>query len=71
MTAIRDYTGLRDAQGYELKVTALAIADELAAAAELVMNKLDNVPGDCAGRLSTGRGSLTQLIRLPERDLFR
>jgi coenzyme F420-0:L-glutamate ligase/coenzyme F420-1:gamma-L-glutamate ligase len=44
IAAIKDYTGLRDAQGYELKVTALAIADELAAAAELVMNKLDNMP---------------------------
>src|ERR671924_206831 len=44
IAAIKDYTGLHDAQGYELRVSALAIADELAAAAELVMNKLDNVP---------------------------
>ncbi len=36
--AVRDYTGLHDAQGYELRVTALAVADELASAAELVMN---------------------------------
>jgi coenzyme F420-0:L-glutamate ligase/coenzyme F420-1:gamma-L-glutamate ligase len=73
MTAIRDYTGLRDAQGYELKVTALAIADELAAAAELVMNKLDNVPVAIVRGYDypRGEGSLTQLIRLPERDLFR
>ena len=73
MTAIRDYTGLRDAQGYELKVTALAIADELAAAAELVMNKLDNVPVAIARGYDypRGEGSLAQLIRLPERDLFR
>jgi coenzyme F420-0:L-glutamate ligase/coenzyme F420-1:gamma-L-glutamate ligase len=73
LTAIRDYTGLRDAQGYELKVTALAIADELAAAAELVMNKLDNVPVAIVRGYDypQGEGSLTQLIRLPERDLFR
>jgi coenzyme F420-0:L-glutamate ligase/coenzyme F420-1:gamma-L-glutamate ligase len=73
MTAIRDYTGLRDAQGYELKVTALAIADELAAAAELVMNKLDNVPVAIVRGYDypRGEGSLAQLIRLPERDLFR
>ena len=45
MQANVDYTGQYDAQGYELKVTALSVADELAAAAELVMNKLDNVPG--------------------------
>ena len=44
MRANVDYTGQHDAQGYELKVTALSVADELAAAAELVMNKLDNVP---------------------------
>ena len=44
MQANVDYTGQYDAQGYELKVTALSVADELAAAAELVMNKLDNVP---------------------------
>jgi coenzyme F420-0:L-glutamate ligase/coenzyme F420-1:gamma-L-glutamate ligase len=71
--AIRDYTGLRDAQGYELKVTALAIADELAAAAELVMNKLDNVPVAIVRGYDYPRdeGSLAQLIRLPERDLFR
>ena len=44
MEAVKDYTGLHDAQGYELKVTALSVADELAAAAELVMNKLDQIP---------------------------
>jgi coenzyme F420-0:L-glutamate ligase/coenzyme F420-1:gamma-L-glutamate ligase len=73
ITAIRDYTGLRDAQGYELKVTALAIADELAAAAELVMNKLDNVPVAIVRGYDypQGEGSLAQLIRPPERDLFR
>jgi coenzyme F420-0:L-glutamate ligase/coenzyme F420-1:gamma-L-glutamate ligase len=73
MTAIRDYTGLRDAQGYELKVTALAIADELAAAAELVMNKLDNVPVAIVRGYDypQGEGGLAQLIRPPERDLFR
>jgi coenzyme F420-0:L-glutamate ligase/coenzyme F420-1:gamma-L-glutamate ligase len=73
MTAIRDYTGLHDAQGYELKVTALAIADELAAAAELVMNKLDNVPVAIVRGYNypRGEGNLTQLIRPPERDLFR
>jgi coenzyme F420-0:L-glutamate ligase/coenzyme F420-1:gamma-L-glutamate ligase len=72
ITAIKDYTGLRDAQGYELKVTALAIADELAAAAELVMNKLDNVPVAVIRGYDypRGTGSLTELIRAPERDLF-
>jgi coenzyme F420-0:L-glutamate ligase / coenzyme F420-1:gamma-L-glutamate ligase len=71
--AIKDYTGQLDAQGYELRVTALAIADELAAAAELVMNKLDNVPVAVIRgyEYPRGEGSLTQLIRAAERDLFR
>jgi coenzyme F420-0:L-glutamate ligase / coenzyme F420-1:gamma-L-glutamate ligase len=71
--AIKDYTGQLDAQGYELRVTALAIADELAAAAELVMNKLDNVPVAVIRgyEYPHGEGSLAQLIRAAERDLFR
>lgn len=73
MAAIKDYTGQRDAQGYELKVTALAIADELAAAAELVMNKLDNVPVAIVRGYDypRGEGRLAELLRAPERDLFR
>jgi coenzyme F420-0:L-glutamate ligase/coenzyme F420-1:gamma-L-glutamate ligase len=73
LEAIKDYTGMHDAKGYELKVTALAIADELAAAAELVMNKLDNVPVAIIRGYDypRGEGSLAQLIRAPERDLFR
>jgi coenzyme F420-0:L-glutamate ligase/coenzyme F420-1:gamma-L-glutamate ligase len=71
--AVKDYTGQLDAQGYELRVTALAIADELAAAAELVMNKLDNVPVAVIRgyEYPRGEGSLAQLIRAAERDLFR
>jgi coenzyme F420-0:L-glutamate ligase/coenzyme F420-1:gamma-L-glutamate ligase len=71
--AIKDYTGQLDAQGYELRVTTLAIADELAAAAELVMNKLDNVPVAVIRGYAypRGEGSLAQLMRAPERDLFR
>jgi coenzyme F420-0:L-glutamate ligase / coenzyme F420-1:gamma-L-glutamate ligase len=73
MQAIKDYTGQLDAQGYELRVTSLAVADELAAAAELVMNKLDNVPVAVIRGYDypRGEGSLAQLIRAPERDLFR
>jgi coenzyme F420-0:L-glutamate ligase/coenzyme F420-1:gamma-L-glutamate ligase len=73
MQAIKNYIGQLDAQGYELRVTSLAVADELAAAAELVMNKLDNVPVAVIRGYDypRGEGSLTQLIRAPERDLFR
>jgi len=71
--AIKDYTGQLDAQGYELRVTALAIAGELAAAAELVMNKLDNVPVAVIRgyEYPRGEGGLAQLVRTAERDLFR
>ena len=42
--AIRAYQGEYDPDGYPLRVTAIAVADELAAAAELAMHKLDRVP---------------------------
>lgn len=73
MQAIKNYIGQLDAQGYELRVTSLAVADELAAAAELVMNKLDSVPVAVIRGYDypRGEGSLAQLIRAPERDLFR
>ena len=41
---LRHFEGQHDATGYELRVTMLATADELASAAELVMGKLDGVP---------------------------
>ena len=71
--AMYDYTGLHDAQGYELKVTTLAIADELSAMAELVMNKLDNIPVAIIRGYDypRGEGNLADLMRAPESDLFR
>lgn len=73
MQAVHDYTGMHDPQGYELRVTSLSIADELAAAAELVMNKLDQVPVAIIKGYAypPGDGSLSQLVRNPEFDLFR
>jgi coenzyme F420-0:L-glutamate ligase/coenzyme F420-1:gamma-L-glutamate ligase len=64
---------MHDAQGYELRVTALAVADELAAAAELVMNKLDNVPVALIRGYDYPRGESTvlDLMRDPQFDLFR
>jgi coenzyme F420-0:L-glutamate ligase/coenzyme F420-1:gamma-L-glutamate ligase len=72
IAAVKDYTGMHDAHGYELRVTALAIADELAAMAELVMNKLDNIPVAIIQGYDypRGEGTLSQLMRDPERDLF-
>lgn len=70
---LRDYRGEKDMFGYELKVTSIAIADELAAAAELVMGKTDGVPvalvRGCA--YARGSGSARDLVRPEEKDLFR
>ena len=41
---LRDLRGRRDSSGYELKTTQIAVADEIAAAAELVIGKTDGVP---------------------------
>jgi coenzyme F420-0:L-glutamate ligase/coenzyme F420-1:gamma-L-glutamate ligase len=75
LAPLADYRGYTDAAGYELHVSVLAVADELAAAAELVMNKLDARPvalirgyGSPVGaEPGTGR----DLILDPTRDLFR
>lgn len=44
MPSLRRYAGATDPDGYELRATEIAVVDELAAAAELVMGKLDRVP---------------------------
>ena len=73
--ALADYRGEVDAAGYQLHVSVLAIADELAAAAELVMNKLDAVPVAVISgyRVPLDRpdGAGRDLIMDPTRDLFR
>ena len=70
---IVNYAGQRDPAGYELRVTQMAIVDELAAAAELVHGKLARVPVAIIRGVdfTAGAGSITSLVRPPERDLFR
>jgi coenzyme F420-0:L-glutamate ligase / coenzyme F420-1:gamma-L-glutamate ligase len=75
MAPLVDYRGQMDASGYELSASILAVADEVAAAAELVMHKLAGRPvaivrgyrSPLAGAPGTGR----DLIMDPTRDLFR
>jgi coenzyme F420-0:L-glutamate ligase/coenzyme F420-1:gamma-L-glutamate ligase len=68
----RDYRGLRDPHSYELQGTELAVVDELASAAELVMGKLDRVPVALVrGAAVSGEGSVRDLLRNPSTDLFR
>jgi coenzyme F420-0:L-glutamate ligase / coenzyme F420-1:gamma-L-glutamate ligase len=68
-----DYRGTTDVQGRELTATRIAVADELAGAAELVMGKADRV---CAAivrgvRVNFGRGSAAEIVRPVSEDLFR
>ena len=70
--AMRDYRGQEDPGGYELQGTELAIVDELASAAELVMGKLDRVPvALIRGASAAGDGRVQTLLRDPATDLFR
>ena len=68
---LRDHRGRRDAAGYELHATVIAVADELAAAAELAMGKLDGVPAAVVRGLAVaGDGSASDLVLPSEQDLF-
>jgi coenzyme F420-0:L-glutamate ligase/coenzyme F420-1:gamma-L-glutamate ligase len=70
---LRSYLGERDPAGRPLQATILAIADELAAAAEPVMGKLDRIPAALVRGLplaASEEGSKA-LLRDPARDLFR
>src|SRR5260370_20285690 len=73
MEPIVDYRGQRDPYGYELQVSAIAVADELAAAAELVMGKVDRVPVALIRGYSyiPGQGDARSLLRDTATDMFR
>ena len=67
-----DLKGARDAAGYELHATVIAVADELAGAAELAMGKTAGVPAAIVrGVDARGEGSARELVIPAERDLFR
>ena len=68
---LRDLKGERDPIGYELRSTVIAVADEIAGAAELVMGKLDRVPVAIARGLdAAGEGTARDLVMPAERNLF-
>lgn len=70
--ALRDLRGERDGAGYVLQGTQIAVADELAAAAELVLGKTSGCPVAVVRGLDLrGEGSGRDLVMPPERDLFR
>ncbi len=68
-----DYRGKLDTHGHEMTATRIAVADELAGAAELVMGKTERI---CAAivrgaNVVFGRGAATEMVRPANQDLFR
>jgi coenzyme F420-0:L-glutamate ligase/coenzyme F420-1:gamma-L-glutamate ligase len=72
MDAILDLRGTTDANGRELHVTEVAVIDEIAAAADLVMGKATAIPAALLRGLefAQGEGRARDLVRGPEDDLF-
>jgi coenzyme F420-0:L-glutamate ligase/coenzyme F420-1:gamma-L-glutamate ligase len=73
LSPLVSYVGQHDPHGHLLRVTEMAVADELAAAAGLVMGKLERIPAvRIRGyRSVSGEGRARTLVRPAERDLFR
>ena len=72
LAPLRDFTGQTDRRGRELVVTVMAYADQLAAAAGILMEKEAGRPAVwIEGVAVEGEGGLPDLLRDPERDLFR
>jgi coenzyme F420-0:L-glutamate ligase/coenzyme F420-1:gamma-L-glutamate ligase len=72
LPAILDLKGREDASGRVMQVTEIAIVDEIAAAADLVMGKSDGIPVAVIRGLDLdGEGRATDLVRPPGEDMFR
>jgi coenzyme F420-0:L-glutamate ligase/coenzyme F420-1:gamma-L-glutamate ligase len=72
MSPLLDLRATDDAGGRPLESTIIAVADELAGSAELVMGKAEGVPAALVRgyRVGPGDGSARELVMPPERDLF-
>ena len=68
-----DYRGSPDAHGLVLAATLICIADEVAAAAEMVMGKARGIPAAIARGVPAhfGRGAAREIVRPVAEDLFR
>lgn len=73
LPSVVDYRGTTDTHGNTLEVTEVALADELAAAADLVMGKAKGIPAAVIRGLDypPGAGSSADLVRSPADDMFR
>ncbi len=71
-TALLTLDGEKDPAGYELHATRIALADQIAGAAQLVFGKLDRVPVAVVRGLDVaGDETAHELVIPPETDLFR
>ncbi|MDX6593630.1 MAG: coenzyme F420-0:L-glutamate ligase / coenzyme F420:gamma-L-glutamate ligase [Gaiellales bacterium] len=71
LAPLRTLHGEVDPNGYTLRTTQVAVADELAAAADLLLGKLERVPAVLVrGWRPEGDGEARDLVREAERDLF-
>ncbi|HEY6756088.1 MAG TPA: coenzyme F420-0:L-glutamate ligase [Nitrososphaera sp.] len=71
---IKSYIGTYDMYGRKLRVTEIAVADEIASAAELVMGKAEGTPVAIIRGYNfekASRSSVKSLLRAKERDIFR
>jgi coenzyme F420-0:L-glutamate ligase / coenzyme F420-1:gamma-L-glutamate ligase len=74
VAAVVDLRGETDSLGRELQVTEVAVADEIAGAAELVMGKAARIAAAIVRGLDPSwrrDGSARELVRAPHDDLFR
>jgi coenzyme F420-0:L-glutamate ligase/coenzyme F420-1:gamma-L-glutamate ligase len=72
ISPLRDLRGTTDARGRQLRTTQIAVADELAGAAELVFGKARHVPAAIVRGVDVrGNGSAAELVMPRDRDLFR
>ncbi len=75
IAAVVDLRGTSDALGRELAVTEVAVVDEIAAAAELVMGKAAGVPAAVVRGLDPAwfrtASVADEIVRAPADDLFR
>jgi coenzyme F420-0:L-glutamate ligase / coenzyme F420-1:gamma-L-glutamate ligase len=73
MGALDDWRGRTDGDGRLLEVTEVAVADEVAAAADLVKGKASRIPAALLRGVSRpkGDGAARDLVRPPSDDLFR
>ena len=71
--SILDYEGTKDTFGRELRVTAIAVVDELCSAAELVQGKTSQSPIVVIRNynFSPNTGTVKDLLRPKDQDLFR